>query len=151
MSDRYFSYQRPLVGVPFAVDSLLLLCSCERVDVQKSLCACVYVCEWWRLPGAEILWKYTLPLFLQLCACQPRTCSARARILGLWPPRFSALQPCVRLDAVGTTTQGDEAGPWEGGSLGPYRAAPSTKCATSLSVPGAAAGLFLGEASSADL
>ena len=57
----------------------------------------------------------------------------------------------MRLDAVGTTTQGDEAGPWEGGSLGPYRAAPSTKCATSLSVPGAAAGLFLGEASSADL
>lgn len=38
MSDRYFSYQWPLVGVPFAVDSLLLLCSCERVDVQKSLC-----------------------------------------------------------------------------------------------------------------
>lgn len=108
---------------------------------------CVNEC--WRLPEAEILWKYTLPLFLQLCAYQPRTYTARARILGLWPLRLSALQPCVRLDAVGTTTQEDEAGLWE--SLGPYRAALSRKYATSLNVPGAAAGLFLGEASSADL
>lgn len=29
---------------------------------------------------------------------------------GLVASRFSALQPCVRLDAVGTTTQGDEQG-----------------------------------------
>ena len=57
----------------------------------------------------------------------------------------------MRLDKADTATHGDEAGLWECGSYEPCRAVPSRKFATSLGVPGAAAWLFLGEASLADL
>ena len=76
---------------------------------------------------------------------------SRAGILGLKPQRHPALQPCVRLVAAGPATQGDEAGLWECGSYGLCRAGPSRKFAASLGFSGAAAGLFPGEAASADL